>query len=199
MDFMEHLAQYLNRTLALAMLALTVLYIHRNTPDFGRIKLNEKDTGLQQQAGILYYRGQAFTGRIFRLYPNGDTTRLSCYYDGKQDGEMLGWYPGKKQAEKRFFEDGNKTGIARGWWPNGQQKFEYHFANDEYEGAVTEWFANGKLFRLFHYIAGHETGSQKMWWEDGTIRANYVIADGQKFGLFGQKLCTNSLAKINKK
>jgi antitoxin component YwqK of YwqJK toxin-antitoxin module len=83
--------------------------------------------------------------------------------------------------------------VHKGWWPNGKIQFEYRFANDEYEGEVKEWFSNGAPVRIFHYVAGHEAGSQKMWWEDGKIRANYVIINGEKFGLFGQKLCVNDV------
>lgn len=196
---MERLAQFRNRfVLLLFAVIFLLLYIETRTGKTD-LKINLKDASLKQWRGILYYRGKPFTGQAFALYPNGDTAKLAAYDDGKQDGAMLSKYPNGQIAEQRYFINGKKEGVHKGWWENGRQKFEYHFVNDEYEGAVTEWGQNGGLFRQFHYENGHESGSQKMWWDDGTIRANYVIINGQKFGLFGQKLCTNTLSNAGLK
>jgi len=97
--------------------------------------------------------------------------------------------------EKRTYLAGRKVGIHLGWWPDGKPKFYYELNNDAYTGLVKEWFSNGTPARVFHYKDGQEDGSEKMWWEDGRIRANYVIINGEKFGLSGQKLCTNNNLK----
>lgn len=164
-------------------------------PNTDRIKVNITDTNLSLRAGIFYYRDAPFTGTVYSLFPSGDTARAETFVEGKEDGWLKWWYPNKQTAQLRYFADGKKIGIHRGWWEDGKPKFEYNFVNDEHEGEAKEWFKNGKLFRLFHYKAGHEEGSEKMWWEDGKIRANYVVIDGEKFGLFGQKLCVNHLKK----
>ena len=39
------------------------------------------------------------------------------------------------------------------------------------------------------YVDGKEAGAQRMWNEDGTLRANYVIKEGRRFGLLGSKPC----------
>jgi antitoxin component YwqK of YwqJK toxin-antitoxin module len=188
---MGHPEQFLNRFMMLLLIALIPAC---NSPaDMGNI--NRANKHLRQLQGVLYFNGSLFTGSAYELFENGDTAKITSYKNGKQDGVMKWWYPNKQLAQKRFFVDGRKEGIHKGWWPDGRIKFEYHFANDEYEGEVKEWYNTGKVFRIFHYAAGHEAGSQKMWWDDGSVRANYVIINGEKFGLFGQKLCVNDLKK----
>ena len=103
--------------------------------------------------------------------------------------------PGKKINGRTFLFGRKKEGIHTAWWPDGNPKFQYHFINDEHHGEAKEWYSNGKPFRFFHYTIGHEDGLQQMWWEDGSIRANYVVKDGEQYGLIGRKLCKNNLSE----
>jgi antitoxin component YwqK of YwqJK toxin-antitoxin module len=188
---MAQQAQFRNKLSALILLLFAVTAC-RNAPlSMGRIAMD--DTRLKQQQGTLYFNKLPLTGLTYELFPNGDTAKVSNYTNGKQNGLTLWWYPNRQLARKRIYVNGWKQGAHYGWWPNGKIQFEYHFVNDEYEGELTEWYSSGKVFRIFHYQAGHEAGSEKMWWEDGKIRANYVIINGEKFGLFGQKLCVNDV------
>jgi antitoxin component YwqK of YwqJK toxin-antitoxin module len=81
-------------------------------------------------------------------------------------------------------------GRSRGWYENGAAKFEYNYRRGVSEGEQREWYPSGQLFTLFHHDAGHEVGQQQMWNGDGTIRSNYVIKDGKRFGLLGAMGCT---------
>ena len=156
------------------------------------------DKALQQQEGYLYYHNARFSGWLYDMYFNGDTSLLISYAEGKEEGWCRKWYEGKNPKEERFYINGKKEGAHKGWWPDGKLKFHYLFTNDEHNGEAKEWFRNGKLFRLFHYKQGYEDGLQKMWWEDGRVRANYVVRGGQQFGLIGRKLCRNNdSTKIN--
>lgn len=151
--------------------------------------INGLDGRLRQHEGVLYYRGAPFTGKIYLLYPNCDTAKITLYANGREDGMQKSWYPNGKPNELRYFENGKKAGVHRGWWPGGQIKFEYYFENGDYEGEVKEWYENGKPYRFFHYHHGQECGLEQMWWDDGAIRANYVVKDGEPYGLIGRKLC----------
>jgi len=153
------------------------------------------DPAFSKVQDTLFYKGQRFSGYVFALNENKDTSLVMGFLNGLQEGYTRKWYPNKQLLEERFYIQGGKEGKHRGWWENGIPKFTYHFVNDEFEGPLTEWFSNGKLYRQFNYKNGHESGSEKMWWDNGTIRANYVIVNGEKFGLFGQKLCTNKNVK----
>jgi antitoxin component YwqK of YwqJK toxin-antitoxin module len=153
------------------------------------------DPGLVKVQDTLYYGGILFSGHIFYLFTNRDTAFVIGYLHGLQEGLSKKWYPNKQIMEERLYVAGRKEGSHRGWWPDGKPKFYYELTNDAYTGLVKEWFSNGTLCKVFHYKDGQEAGSEKMWWENGTIRANYVIIDGEKFGLSGQKLCTNNNIK----
>ena len=58
-----------------------------------------------------------------------------------------------------------------------------------YHGNVKEWYSNGQLYRDFNFNNGKEVGSQKLWKLDGTIKANYEVVKGERFGLIGLKKC----------
>lgn len=181
------------RNSVLLLLVVFMRCTHSTKIEIPNVFVDANDIELKQQEGYLYYNNKKFSGRTVELYPNGDTALFTSYLDGKEEGWSYKWYPGKKLAEERLYSAGKKEGIHRAWWPDGRKKFEYHFANDEHNGEAKEWYSNGKLFRLFHYTNGYEDGRQQMWWEDGRVRANYVVKDGEQYGLIGRKLCKNNL------
>jgi antitoxin component YwqK of YwqJK toxin-antitoxin module len=54
-----------------------------------------------------------------------------------------------------------------------------------------DWFPDGTLYKQFRYEHGHESGAQRMWYVDGSVRANYVVRDGRRYGLIGAKGCVS--------
>lgn len=116
-----------------------------------------------------------------------------------EEGWQKKWYDNKQLAEQRTYVDGEKEGIQQAWWPDGKPKFIYTAINDIYTGELKEWNAAGLLNKDFYYVNGQEEGSEKMWWDDGTVRANYVIRKGKKYGLLGIKICINRYDSIIKK
>ena len=42
---------------------------------------------------------------------------------------------------------------------------------------------------FFNYKKGKESGSQRLWKTDGSIKANYDVVNGERFGLIGLKKC----------
>jgi len=151
----------------------------------------ESNNSFSKRQDTVYYNGRLFSGFAYQLYRNNDTAVIFGYLNGLQQGVSKQWYPNKQLKEERFYAAGHKQGLQQGWWPDGKPKFVFEAINDDYAGEFKEWFSSGKMAKYFHYKNGHEQGSQKAWWPDGTIRANYVILNGEKFGLFGQRLCIN--------
>jgi antitoxin component YwqK of YwqJK toxin-antitoxin module len=196
MDFMEQQEQFLSRWL-LTFIAI-ILFGCNNKQEFYTanippVYIQSNSSSLHHKEGVLYYYGKPYSGYTIETFINGDTARITPYINGKEEGWAKAFYADKQIAEERFYVHGKKEGIHKGWWQNGKPKFEYHFLNDEHEGELKEWFTNGMLARDFHYSKGYETGAQKMWWENGDIRANYVVKNGERYGLIGQKLCRNIL------
>ncbi|TFF35746.1 toxin-antitoxin system YwqK family antitoxin [Mucilaginibacter psychrotolerans] len=153
--------------------------------------INGTNPALSFRQDTLLFKGQRYTGYVFTLFANNDTAAILGYTNGLQEGISRLWYPNKQKREERLYIAGKKEGIHKGWWPNGKLQFMFEVSHDENTGYFKTWHPDGKPERIFHYQNGKEQGSQKMWWPDGRIRANYVIKDGEKFGMLGQKICIN--------
>ena len=161
--------------------------------------LNITDKHFNNHQDTVYYGAHYFTGYRYQLYVNGDTALLQSYFNGVEEGFQRKWYPGKQLAEERFYINGKKEGIHRTWWPDGKQKMFFEAYGDEYDGEFKEWYSSGLLGKFFHYANGQEEGSERLWWDNGTVRANYVIRDGKKYGLIGLKTCVNPNDSVFKK
>jgi antitoxin component YwqK of YwqJK toxin-antitoxin module len=161
--------------------------------------VKSNDAGFVTHEDTVYCRDKYFTGYQFSLYPNADTEFVKSYFNGVEEGIQKKWYSNKQLAEERFYINGKKEGTHQGWWPDGKQKFIFEVLNDEYNGEFKEWFFSGLLAKQFHYVNGREEGSQRLWWDNGTVRANYVIRNGKKYGLIGLKICDNPYDSIIKK
>jgi antitoxin component YwqK of YwqJK toxin-antitoxin module len=129
------------------------------------------------------------------------TSATSATRDGAlsvRDGVEITRYANGRIESIRHYTRGREEGFHLGWWPDGTRHFVYRFAHGVLEGEAREWFPNGTPFRVFHYAAGHEEGAQVMWYENGSLRANYVVRDGRRYGLPGSKGCTGtSNADVN--
>ena len=175
------------------------LFSVRKIKPIPSVFIKSDDPQITYHQDTLYHKGTRFSGHLFSLYPNMDSAFSGTFFNGLEEGVFVKWYPNSQMAEKRIYMSGKKEGEHLGWWENGQPKFEYHFLNGEHHQALKEWFINGKPFRFFHYNMGYEEGSEKMWWENGAVRANYVVANGKKYGLIGLKICVNPYDSINSK
>jgi antitoxin component YwqK of YwqJK toxin-antitoxin module len=103
---------------------------------------------------------------------------------------MRYWYPNQTLQQERFFAAGKNRVYIKAGGPMVRLSLNIPLVKTS-TMAVKEWYTNGMLFRVFHYNMGHEEGCEQMWWENGTVRANYVVKDGQQYGLIGRKLCRN--------
>ena len=164
-------------------------------PDYFKIT----DKLFNNHQDTVYYGDHFFTGYRYSLYANNDTAVLQSYFNGVEEGFQRKWYPGKQLAEERFYINGKKEGIHRTWWPDGKQKMFFEAYNNEYDGEFKEWFSSGLFGKCFHYVNGQEEGSERLWWDNGTVRANYVIRNGKKYGLLGLKTCINPNDSVFKK
>lgn len=161
--------------------------------------INKSDRRLTLVHDTMYLENKLFSGYCYELYLSGDTAALASYFNGVEEGYQEKWYEGGQPAEQRFYINGKKQGTHRGWWPDGKPKFSFTALDDEYNGEFREWYVTGLLGKQFNYVNGHEEGSQRLWWENGTVRANYVIRKGRKYGLIGLKTCINPYDSVYKK
>ena len=184
----------LSRIAGYLLMTLSLACSKSGQSDFGQAKreeiiLQQEDSRLSTQHGVLYFHETPFTGQTVEYYENGKLAYTTPYVDGKEEGMAEGWFANGVKMEERFYKEGKKEGKHRGWWENGSLRFEYDFDDDRYEGEVKEWYEDGTPYSLFHYVEGNEEGSQQMWNEDGTIKANYVVQNGRRYGSMGVKPC----------
>jgi antitoxin component YwqK of YwqJK toxin-antitoxin module len=149
------------------------------------------DPELSLRQDSLYHHGQPFTGMVVSLRNPGDTISVGSWKNGVEDGRHKVWHTSGTPSEERYFVNGRKTGTHRGWFPDGNPSFVYEFTAGEHHGKAEEWYPNGQQYRIFNYNAGYEEGLQRMWREDGSLRANYAVRNGRRYGLIGLKLCRN--------
>lgn len=120
-----------------------------------------------------------------------DTLSFQQFYNGKEHGRWVKYYSPHQLQEERFFDMGRKVDTLKIWWENGQLQALFPFDTDEYQGECTEWNSHGQMIRRMHYQRGHEEGAQQQWYDDGSVRSNYVIHQGRRYGLLGTKNCVN--------
>ena len=154
------------------------------------------DSNFHYNNDTLYSGNTWYTGYLYSQDIHRDTVQLQRYYNGLKEGMQRIWYDKNSPCEERFYINGKKEGTHKAWWPDGKPKFIFTASNDEYNGEFKEWYASGLLGKQFHYVNGQEEGSQRLWWDNGTVRANYVIREGRKYGLVGMKVCVNPNEKL---
>jgi hypothetical protein len=147
--------------------------------------------GWQRHEGQLWLNGEPFSGWQYQLWPDGDTSFVGAFYEGKAEGLHRYWYADQRQKEIRHYQNGWQEGEQRGWFESGKLAFVYHFRNDIYEGRCQEWYQSGQPAQDKHYQNGQESGSQKMWFAEGSLKANYVARNGRNYGFTGVKNCIN--------
>jgi antitoxin component YwqK of YwqJK toxin-antitoxin module len=140
---------------------------------------------------MAYFRNDPFTGIVYSLHNSNDTAYTFSYANGYEDGVHTKWFTDRKLAEVRTWKQGKKHGPQNAWWDNGQKQFSFVAENDMYTGNYREWTREGALIKDFNYVNGQEEGSQRLYNPDGSIRSNYVITNGRRYGLLGTKNCIN--------
>ena len=114
--------------------------------------------------------------------------------DGPGPEVQRSFYPNGALRWERSYSDGTEEGLHRGWYADGSVHFVYNYVDGRLDGLASEWFPNGRQYRAFNYAAGQESGHQQMWHEDGSLRANYVVREGRRYGLMGAKGCVGDSA-----
>lgn len=144
---------------------------------------------LERKQGLLYYDGSLFSGYTFETYAEGVLKSRTRWVNGKRQGKSTKWYENGIIKEVRSYENNRKNGKHLGYYPDGTKRFEYHFLDSQYHGCYREWYPDGSPSALRFYKFGVEDGLQKMFEADGSIRANYVVKDGYRYGLVGSRNC----------
>jgi antitoxin component YwqK of YwqJK toxin-antitoxin module len=155
------------------------------------MKYDASRTDIRTRGGITRIGQEPLSGIVYALGTNGDTELVIPYENGREHGMAKAFYPNGRLKEIRYFVHGKKEGRHYGWYENGARRYEYFFSADEYNGPYREWLPDGRLLLSLNFLAGHENGLQQTWFEDGTVKSNYIIKNGRRYGLLGTKNCVN--------
>jgi len=154
------------------------------------VSINASNEDLVLVNGVLELNSIPFTGRLMTSFSNGTLKSEIFYTDGKKNGFEKHWFENGVLAQERYYVEGFKSGIHKAWWDAQTPKFIYHFNNQgQFDGEVKEWSSSGLLYLSFNYEKGKEVGRQRLWNTDGSIKANYEVVNGERFGLIGLKKC----------
>ena len=146
------------------------------------------DSDLVRIQRTVHYKGSPFTGTLRTTDTDGSVVE-SSFYDGQRNGIETSTYSDGSLRYERAWKNGKREGKFESWWPDRGRKTISYYAKDVLEGELKEWFSDGTPARVFHYASGKEEGSQKMWFEDASLRANYLVVDGRRYGSIGPKGC----------
>lgn len=148
------------------------------------------DVNLELINGVLNLNKKPFSGNLFSTYSKGNLKSEIQYIEGRKHGYEKHWFSNDSLSVLRHYKNGVKIGIHKAWWQNRKLRFEYYFNdNGLYNGSITEWYLSGQIAKQFNFIDGKEKGSQKLFKPNGTIKANYVVVNGERYGLIGLKKC----------
>ena len=146
---------------------------------------------LTSKQGESFYNQKKFNGELFQTFLNNDSILLGKYVNGKKDGVWKKFYEDGNLKEIRNYENGVKHGKHLGFFQNGKKQFEYNLKDDEYHGLKRAWNIEGIMIQEMNFLKGYESGFQRVWYNNGTIKSNYFVKNGRRFGLLGTKNCVN--------
>ena len=179
------------QSLTKILLVLIVFFFSCKKNTINLHKYDIDKIALVSISGESFFNQLKFSGIVYRVYPNNDTLVIGKYLHGKKDGAWKNFYKNGKLKEFRNYKNGVKNGKHFGFYQNGDKQFEYDLKDNEYNGLKKVWNKNGLLIQEMNFKMGYENGSQKIWYDNGSIKSNYYVKNGRRFGLLGTKNCVN--------
>ena len=119
---------------------------------------------------IAYHKGSPYTGKSYKLHPNGQKYTETNYKDGKEDGLYVMWFENGQKYTEGNYKDGKAVGLHVNWYENGQKMLEQNFKEEEGknfpipDGLEVGWHENGQKKLEQKWKEGNVVkGSEKFW------------------------------------
>ena len=144
--------------------------------------------------GIRYLKGSdtPYTGKVFRLYKNGQKDYEANFKDGKHEGLRLSWYENGQKLSEQNYKDGKLDGLEIWWHEDGQKRKEINYKDRKKDG-LEIWWHNGQKSWEASYKDDKQDGLEIWWhengqkyrernWKDGKVisRWKYFEKEGEK-------------------
>lgn len=144
---------------------------------------------LNQNVGLVYYKGKPFTGTSVVNYLNGKKAEIINYTNGIREGVYKKWFEDGLLSFEAYYVNGKLDGVSKSWWFNGNLRSESHYIDGVANGIQKQWYVTGEKFKQMTIVNGKEEGMQKAWRRNGKIYNNYEAKNGRIFGLKRANLC----------
>ena len=127
------------------------------------------ENSLLDRNGVKYQQDsqKPYSGKVFRLYENGEKKLEGSYKDGKKDKLLTVWYENGQKMSEKTYKDGKDDGLYTTWYENGQKKDEGIYKDGNRDGVWTEWYENGQKKEEGTWKDG-ELIEESFWDRDGT-------------------------------
>lgn len=166
-------------------------YIHKEItkPSRSHGEILKSELELKPNLGLMYYKGEPFTGTSVLYYSESIKAESISYINGKRHGFYKKWFPNGKLSFESNYVNGLQDGTTRTWWKNNNLRSEANYSNGIVNGIQKQWYQSGSKFKEMTIVNGKEEGLQKAWRENGKIYNNYEAKNGRFFGLKRANLC----------
>lgn len=139
--------------------------------------------------GLVYYRGELFSGNSKSFYSNGHVATENQYHQGKKHGYFKKYFTNSTISYHASYLDGKKNGTSKSWWSNANLRSVSNFSKGKPNGSQRQWYKSGAKFKILNLVNGLEEGKQQSWRENGKVYCNYEAINGRIFGLKRANLC----------
>ena len=144
---------------------------------------------LHPAEGLVYCRGEVFTGTSVTYYGNGHLASQIDFFNGKKHGFYRKWYEDGQISFESHYMAGSQDGMTCSWWRNGNKRSASTYRQGVPHGQQMQWYKSGAKFKIIHLADGREEGLQQAWRENGKLYNNYEARNGRTFGLKRANLC----------
>ena len=147
-----------------------------------KLKLENVDYNeLEARKGIIYLKDSdaPYTGKMFRLYKNGQKKYEGQFRNGRQDGLYMEWHENGNKKRVSNFKEGKLDGLQTYWYENGKKEAESQFKNSKQNGEVKRWYENGKMWCKLNWKNGKMDGLSVMWHKNGQQSSEAIFKDDE--------------------
>ena len=142
-----------------------------------------EDAYIKKEKGIIYYKGEPYSGEIIYNYRNGQLKEKKNYKDGQLDGLFEEYYENSSQLLLREnYKDGQEDGLQVVYYFNGQVQTKSNYKDGREVGSFEEYYENGQLEMRWDNIAGQQYNYER-YYENGQLKEKVNYKDDKPDGI----------------
>ena len=134
---------------------------------------------LTRNNGIIYYRGEKFTGCLYDKYHNETQKSSISFKNGVRHGIAKVWYTNFQLKSIKYYRHGKPVGIHKGYWDTGEKRFLYRYKHGTQHGTQIEWHENGKQRWKATFLKGKPHGNWDEWDDTGLHTGHREYSHGE--------------------